>query len=157
MEFIPIILVISATVAIAAMLLRSQKIPKNRNAKLIDKALSKLLQRPYGAYVIIEEPATGKFIQFSGSVTEPLFFDLPQQTLNLDEFEKARILFAEMGYLGPESFAIYETVGGRATEIQTSFNRSFGDDIVKARELAIAVLHNVFGFESNVTLLLTEK
>ncbi len=157
MEYIPIILVLAATGAIAAILLRSQKIPLNRNAKLIDKALTHLLKRPYGAYVLIEEPATGKFMQFSGSITEPLFFDLPQQTLNMDEFEKARSLFAEMGYQGPESFAIYETSGGRPTEIQTSFNHFFGDDIVKARELAIAVLHTVFGFEHTVTLLLTEK
>ena len=157
MEFIPIILVLAATAAIAALLLYSQKPSKRKNAKLIDNALTHLLRRPYGAYVIIEEPATGKYIQFSGSVSEPLFFDLPRQTLNLDEFEKARDLFAEMGYPGPETFAVYDSMGGQARELQTSFTLSFGQDVVNARKLAIAVLHQVFGCKVGVDLLLVEK
>ncbi len=77
---------------------------QRKKSEIIRTALVRLLKRPYGAFVIIEDPSTGKYIQFSGSSEEPLFFDLPQQTLTLEEFEKARNLFSELGYPGPETY-----------------------------------------------------
>ena len=55
----------------------------------VREALSRLLTRPSGAFVIIEEPRSGKFVQFAGSKDEPLLLDLPSQTLSPDEMAKS--------------------------------------------------------------------
>ncbi len=146
--------VIVLTVA-AAFSLWFQNASHRDNSDLIREALSLLLQHPAGSYLIIEEPATGKFVQFSGSTEEPLFFDLPQQTLSQDEFEKARDLFSELGYPGPETFELFESSDGPSAGSQTSFLVTFGDDIEKATELAIAVFESVFEMNSAVQLKLT--
>jgi hypothetical protein len=36
-------------------------------------------------FVVFEDAGSKKFVQFSGSIEEPLVFDLPSQTLNVDE------------------------------------------------------------------------
>ena len=84
-------------------------------------ALTRLLTRPSGAFVIIEDPQSGKFVQFAGSKDEPLLLDLPSQTLSPDEMTKAKAVFAEFGYPGPETHLGQEFPGGPRAGEQTSF------------------------------------
>ena len=155
MKVIATLLVITVFTAIVCWLLK----PRNaigKNTKNMRIALARLLKRPYGAHVIIEEPSFGKFVQFSGSANEPLVFDLQRQSLTLDEFEKACQLFRELGYPEPETFEVYDA-GRTPVDTQTSFIVPFGDDIEAATTLALEVFDKVFGINSSVTLILTES
>jgi len=127
-----------------------------RNAQQIRDSLLRLLKRPYGAHVIVEEPSFGKYIQFSGSTREPLIFDLPRQYLTLDEFDRACHLFAELGLPGPETFAIFDTVGSSAICTQTSFILVVGEDIEQATQLALMVFAAVYGIGDRVALKVSE-
>ena len=155
MKVIATLLVIIVVTAFVRWLLK----PRNalaKNTKNMRSALTRLLKRPYGAYVIIEEPSFGKFVQFSGSANEPLMFDLQRQSLTLDEFEKACQLFRLLGYPEPETFAVYD--GGRSpVTTQTSFIVPFDDDIETATTLALEVFAKVYGINSSMTLILTES
>ena len=57
-----------------------------------------MLDRPEGAFLIVEESESGRFVQFVGSRDESLLLDLPLQTLSPEEMTKARAVFAELGY-----------------------------------------------------------
>ena len=128
-----------------------------RNAQKIRESVARLLKRPFGAYVIIEDPVFGKYVQISGSVREPLVFDLPRQLLTLDEFERACQLFGQLGHAGPETFEVYDSANGRAAGTQTSFILSFGDDVERATELALKVFAGVYAVGDNVALIITEQ
>jgi|GEM_PF-1485335 len=156
MEIFIFLLTIVIVTVLVRMLLRSRNYTQ-KNAQQIRKALVRLFKRPFGAYLIVEEPAFGKFVQFTGSVEEPLVFDLPGQSLTLDEFERARQLFAELGYPGPETFKVFTAPGGEVAGTQTSFIVPFGDDIDNATELALEVFAKVYAVGNRVSLILTEK
>ena len=115
-------------------------------------SLTRLLTRPLGAFVIIEEPQSGKFVQFAGSKDEPLLLDLPSQALSPDEMTKVKSVFAELGYPDPET---YETAWypGELPNILVRF----GTDVDKAAEAAVAVLHRVYGLDEHTKLKLTEE
>lgn len=140
----------------AAIFLWWQKAASRDNADLIREGLARLLQRPLGSFLMVEEPSTGKVVQFSGSTEEPLFFDLPQQSLTLDEFERAVALFNELGFRGPETFAVYDGPGGPSAGTQTSFTVSFGEDVEGAAALALLVFKRVYGVKDSVPLALTK-
>ncbi len=129
---------------------------KQKNARRIRNALARLLKRPYGAYLIIEEPSFGKYVQFTGSFDEPLIFDLQRQNLTLDEFDHARQLFQELGYPGPQTFEIADS-GTRTVTTQTSFIVPFGDDIERATSLSLEVFEKVYGIDREKLLKLTEN
>ncbi len=127
------------------------------HSEMVREALTRLLTRPPGAFVIIEEPRSGKFVQFAGSKNEPLLLDLPFQTLSSEEITKAKALFIELGYLGPQTYQVQESPGGPPAGEQTSFNVKFGNNVDKATELAVTVLHRVYGFGEDTKLKLTEE
>lgn len=127
------------------------------HADIIRGALTRLLTRPSGAFVIIEEPNSGKFIQFAGSEKEPLLLDLPSQTLTQDEMKKAVAVFSELGHQGPETYQTQDYPGGPPAGEQMSFVVTFGKDVDKATELAVAVLQRVYGFKEGTSLKLTEE
>jgi len=127
------------------------------HANVIRDALIRLLKRPAGAILIIEGRRSKKFLQFAGSRDEPLLLDLPAEPLSAEEMQKAKALFAELGYPGPETYQVLESPGGPPAGKQTSFHVKFGTDVDKATELAVAVLHRVYGFGEDVDLKLTEE
>ena len=93
MKVIATLLVIIVVTAFVRWLLK----PRNaiaKNTENMRSALTRLLKRPYGAYVIIEEPSFGKFVQFSGSANEPLVFDLQRQRLTLTSSKRPVCCFA---------------------------------------------------------------
>ena len=75
------------------------------HAEPIREALSGLLGRLQGAFLILEEPDSGKFVQFAGSREEPLMLDLPCQALSEKEAENARVFFEEHGVPEPQAYA----------------------------------------------------
>jgi hypothetical protein len=106
----------------------------------VRKALDSLLAQPVdaGAFVIIEDAASQKFVQFIGSLSRPLLLDLPWQTFSEAEFYRAVAFFKKRGVVGQE----YETLdapGGRPVGTQYSFQLQL--DSVSA---AIEVVHALF-------------
>jgi hypothetical protein len=149
-------LVVMAGAVVLAYLLLQPRNYREKNADKIRAALGRLQKSSYGAYIIIEEPSFGKFVQFSGSATEPLYFDLTRQSLTLDEFGRAEQLFNDLGYPGPETFAVHEHPGKPAVETQTSFIVPV-DDLETATQLALEVFEKVYLVKSQVLLKLTES
>jgi len=123
---------------------------------VVREALERLLQRPTGAYLIIEDVKSGKFVQFSGSIDEPLLLDLPSQTLSSGEMMQAKALFTKLGYPGPETYQLQKYPGGLPAGEQTSFMVNFGKDIENATELTLIVFHQVYGLEHNAKLNIIE-
>jgi hypothetical protein len=70
----------------------------------IATALHRLLAQPEGAlpFVIVESVETKKFVQFSGSLGNPLILDLPAQALSEAEFYRAVAFFRSRGAVGKE-------------------------------------------------------
>lgn len=153
-------IVISAVVIVCIMVYGvscSQSQPSKSHEQLIRDALTHLLNRPSGAFVIIEEPKSGKFIQFAGSVDEPLLLDLPVKTLSPDEMDKAKKVFAEFGYTGPETYQLQEYPGGPQAGEHTSFMVKFGSDIDRAAQFTVVVLHQIYRLDDSSRLKLTEE
>ena len=92
------------------------------NHTKITNALSSLLNRTNDdAFVIIEQLPSGKFVQFTGSATDPLYLDLPAQTLSEEEFERATQFFLELG-VEVSNHQLLDKPGGEVVAQQTSFN-----------------------------------
>jgi hypothetical protein len=154
---IRVFVIIAAIIIVANTFGCTRRMQEPSHSEAVRDALIRLLTRPSGAFLIIEEPQSGKFIQFAGSRDELLLLDLPSQTLSPDEMMKARAVFAELGYPGPETYQTQEYPGGPPTGEQTSFNVNFGTDIYKAVELTVAVLQRVYSLDENAPLQLTEE
>ncbi len=128
------------------------------NAHQLTQALDRLVRKPYGSFVIVEEPGRRKYLQISGSVSEPLVFDLPCSALTLDECDRAHVLFRESGHGGPETFEIYETQSGRAAGTQTSFLIHFTpNDIDIFAQLALTVFREVYQTDARIRLSIIEQ
>ncbi len=157
MQTIFVLIAMAAFFAATVLWLLKPRDAATQNARKIRDALTRLLKRPFGAHVIIEDPAFGKYVQISGSTREPLVFDLPRQLLTLDEFDRACQLFGQLGHAGPETFEVFDSPGGHAAGTQTSFILSFGDDIERATQLALRVFAAVYEVGDNVALIITEQ
>ncbi len=125
--------------------------------EIVRAALLRLLSRPSGAFVIIEAAPSGKFVQVAGSKGEPLLLDLPSQTLSPEEKIKAKAVFTDLGYPGPEAYQTQDYPGGPPAGEQVSYIVKFEQDVDKATELVLAVLHRVYGLDENSKLKLTEE
>jgi hypothetical protein len=130
---------------------------RTTHADIIRAALSRLMARPVGAFLIVEDPGSGKFVQFAGSEREPLMLDLPAQVLSSEEMARAKAVFREFGHPGPETYETRDRPGGPPTGTRTSFVVAFGRDVDKATELAVAVLHRIYGIREGAPLKLTEE
>jgi hypothetical protein len=93
---------------------------------IIRWALEDLQQQPVnsGAFVIFEDGRTGKFVQFCGSLSEPLLLDLPAQTLSEMEFHRAVAYFKRANVKG-EEYDVFDMPGGRPVARQFSFQVPF--------------------------------
>ncbi len=144
-----VFVIIAAITLVANIFGCSRQTQSKSHSDTVRNALTRLLTQPLGAFVIIEEPLSGKFVQFGGSKDEPLWLDLPSQTLSPDEMTRAKAVFAEFGYAGAE---VDHDPAGQ----DTNFIVKFGTDVDKATELAVAVLHRVYKFGDDTKLKLTE-
>lgn len=92
------------------------------SATTIKEALDSLLAQPDDAcaFVIVEDAASKKFVQFVGSLDRPLLLDLPAQTLSEVEFYRAVAFFKRRGVVGEEN-EMLDKPGGRVVGEQFTF------------------------------------
>lgn len=128
------------------------------NQKEIKTSLSSLLNRDNSdAFVIIEEPNSGKFVQFSGNSNEELNFSLPAQQMNEKELLKAKELLKNYG-IQLEFMELFtddstKSPAGGLNE----FSKKINNDIEQAVELVSLVMIDVFGFKANTELKIIEN
>jgi hypothetical protein len=106
----------------------------------IETALQRLLSyKGPGGFVIVEEAASGRFVQFAGSASEGIEIDLPAVTLSTEEYDRATELFAALGVPpGPEGFRM-----------------ELKPDAEHAARLAVRVLREVFEVAESAELNVT--
>jgi hypothetical protein len=127
------------------------------NHAKIESALVALLNRHNeDAFVIFEEKATGKFVQFAGSSQEDLLLDLPSQTLDRAEMARAITYFLEVG-IEADVYDVFDRPGATVVGQQCSFQHSFGRDARTAAEIASAVFLRVYRFPVDFDLVITEN
>ena len=147
-----VFVIIALVIVVGILLGCDRQTQEQSHLATVRDALTRLLTRPVGAFVIIKEPQTGKFVQFAGSKDEPLLLDLP--SLSPDEIARVKALCAELGYPDPETYETPEYPGGPPSD---ELMLKFGTDVDKAAEAAVAVLHQVYGFDEQTKLKLTEE
>lgn len=123
----------------------------------IESALARLTDRKNeDAFVIFEEKSSGKFVQFSRTADQGLFLDLPSQTLNAAEMERATEYFLQQG-VRIEEFDLFDGPGGKRVGSQCSFQKDFGQDIRAAADVVSEVFRRVFQFPAEFELVITEN
>jgi len=152
-----VVVIIAVVLAICVVVICTRRASSKSRDESIRAALRRLLSRPPGAFLIIEDSRSGKFVQFAGSQEDPLVLDLPCQTLSPEETTKAKAVFSDLGYPGPTTYQTQQFPGGPPAGEQTSFMVTFEQDVGKATELAVAILHRVYGLDEKATLKLTEE
>lgn len=109
------------------------------NTEQIASALRALLNRSNpDSFVVFEEHASGKFLQFVGSSEEPLLLDLPTVGLTPDERRRATALFRELSG-GGQTFSEPDD----ADEFP-GYQHESGRDADAAAELAMRVFREVY-------------
>jgi hypothetical protein len=114
------------------------------NSAAIRRALDSLLAQPddTGAFVIIEDAASQKFVQIAGSRERPLLLDLPAQTLSEVEFYRAVAFFKRRGVVGQEH-ELLDTPGGRPVTEQFTFQLQL-ESVSAAIEVVDALFVEVY-------------
>jgi len=128
------------------------------NALKLRTALSRLIDNPYGSYLIVEDPEFGKHLQVSGSINEPIVFDLPCNTLTLDEYDRACELFNALGHNGPETFEISTPFSNVPADTQSSFLMTFSrSNLGTLEQLALTVFAHVYQTDQRISLNIIEQ
>jgi hypothetical protein len=105
-------------------------------------ALSALKSRDGDAFVIFEDSASGRFVQFAGSSREPLLLDLPSKGFSPDEAARAKAFFDPMGVQPAGKFLSYNTTFESPEE---------------ATNTVLAIFREVFGYSEVPNLKITEN
>ncbi|NJN73624.1 MAG: hypothetical protein HC799_12855 [Limnothrix sp. RL_2_0] len=126
------------------------------NHSKITVALSSLLRRRHeDAFVIIENPETKKFVQFTGSTTEPLMLDLPSQTLSELEFYRAVDFLRTIDVVGTET-VLLDQPHGEAVSQQFSFNKVF-DSVTDAAQTVEDIFAIIYEFPADCAITIIEN
>lgn len=121
----------------------------------IEKAVEVLLQNAGDDwFMIIEEPAQEKFVQFAYDEESGLFFDLPFQALTQEELARARKVMAELS-IAAAANATFDEPGGREIGVQESFNHHVDRDVKLAVDIAYRVFREVYGYGDSTRLDIT--
>lgn len=145
------------TVIIVCLTLSRPRSRARHNKQRLGQTLTRLLRKPRGSYIIIEALGSGKYLQVSGSIAEPIIFDLPCQSLTLDEYDRAGTLFKRCGYPGPETFTIYSPSGGLCGT-QTSFLVTWSrDNMAQLQELILQVFSQIYQVDDSSVLHIIEQ
>ena len=125
----------------------------------IAQALNRMLERTNeDAFVIFEERTNRKFVQFAGSVGSPLCLDLPSQTLNAEEMQRATALFSSFGVASPETHPTYTDAAKKiAAGQQVSFNLNLGKDVQLAAQITLAIFQQVYHYPTDFQLVIAEN
>ena len=114
------------------------------NTTAIKTALESLLVEAdeARAFVIIEHSDSGKFVQFAGSLSNPLLLDLPWQTLSEAEFYRAVVFFRRRG-IAPAEYELFDGPLGKPVTEQVTFQFQLRS-VEAATEIAIAVFAEIY-------------
>ncbi|MDY7109306.1 MAG: hypothetical protein SYC29_11790 [Planctomycetota bacterium] len=110
----------------------------------IAEALTRLLQRSMetsGCFVIVEDRSTNKFVQFYGSTSDPLMFDVPFVEMTPEEITRAEAFFQNRDGV---------------TKGDLSYMMDFAREVNGAAETAIAVFREVYLIDNDLDLDLKE-
>ena len=103
-------------------------------------ALEGVMQRTNeDAFVIFEDKATEKFVQFAGGKGQSLLMDLPLRPLTPEEAERAKAFFSSLGVEAPEGDF-------------PSYSVDFGSDAPKAADAALRVFREVYALDDGFEL-----
>jgi len=121
----------------------------------IQRALRNLLQRGgEDAFVIIEEPESGKFVQFGGA--PGLWLDLPCAALDEEEADRAYKVFNELGVEAPCEYHASDSKAGMVRH-GASFRLNLGDNVRAATSTALAILRLVYLIPEDTALSIVEN
>jgi len=124
----------------------------------ISQALARLLKRSNeDAFVIFVESRSQKFVQFVGSANEPLFLDLPSQTLSAEEMERAIALFSDLGARAEEHDLYTDKTMKKKAGKQISFNLDLGHEVQRAAQITLTIFRQVYGFPLDFQLVIKEN
>jgi hypothetical protein len=124
--------------------------------RTVEEALDRLLGRGEGAFVVFEDLASGKFVQFSGSIDEPLLLDLPLQELSDVELGRAEILFRDLG-VDYREWPVLDGPGGQVAGTQGGFQLELGQDTKRGAGLTLRIFAEVFRLPADFLLSLEES
>jgi hypothetical protein len=71
----------------------------------------------------------------------------------VSKYNRAKRIFTEFGYSGPETFQLQEYPGGSPVGDQTSFMVKFGSDVDSATQFSVVVLHQIYGLDNSTRLI----
>jgi hypothetical protein len=122
--------------------------------RIYDALVALLHQGTEDSFVLIEEPQSGKFVQFGKG--RCLEMDVPCVELNGVEADRAHLFFQELGEASPRE---YHAPDPKTGEIHhgTTFNHDFGRDVTAAAKAAVALFVEVFGLPPDVELSIEEN
>jgi len=127
---------------------------EDANSHALQHALQALLKKAgEGWFLIIEDVASGKFVQYAWGVESGLVFDLPVQALDPDELDLASTLLAEFN-IQLASWPIFDAQGEVLYQ-QTGFSKNLGRDVVAAVRLAEVVLYEIYQLNRAADLSIT--
>ena len=122
------------------------------NSERITQELTSLLSRSNkDAFVIFEDKKTKKYVQFSGSIREPLLLNLPAVALSSSELDRAKQLFAEYN-IKLEKSPHGDFEGGPVTGYDYQFFMELGKDANKAASITMRVFSEVYLLPQNFNL-----
>ena len=121
----------------------------------IGAALRLLLGRPREEkpWVVIEHDS-GKFVQFAGSLAEPLVLDLPWQPMSEAEFYRAVAYFKKLGIAGDE-LEMFDR-DGKPVSPQFTFNMTFRS-AEAATEVILEIFDQVYGLPRDSRFAITSS
>jgi len=119
----------------------------------IRSELTKMMDKegPY-TFVIIEEPESGKFVQFAGNKNEELLFDFPSEQLSKKEFELASKILLNYDIHHETSPTYTDESETTQNGTLSTFSKRIKNDVDLAVELTSKIMIDVFEFDENITL-----
>ena len=118
----------------------------------INQAVDELVRKEGdGWFMIIEDSRTRKFVQFVWGATEGLTFDLPSQTLNQVELERAKKVLANYDIV-LETWELYDRPNGKVVGEQSGFNKDISNSPELAKKIALDVFLEIYKVDPNTNL-----
>lgn len=132
------------------------------NWKRVFNALSALVTRTNSdSFVIVEERHTKKFVQFCCHAGPELYLDLPQETLSVEEMQRALTYFQRHGVRGltaTDSFRFHPDTGEEEPAgHRNSINMELGGKVRLATQIVFEVFERVYLFPQDLDILITEN
>lgn len=120
----------------------------------IDNAIDELVSKQGdGWFIVMEDPESKNYVQFAWGESEGLYFDLPVQSLNDDEQNRAKKTL--MAYdIELEVWPLYDRPGGSIVGERGGFSKNIGENVALAKSLALDVFINIYEISPSTKLVI---